>query len=125
MNFRYLTVDPQGGRSCIAYLNAPDPNRQCIIPVTRDWYVTGVREDLWSIVNRGSRIIVLELSAIHKTGSHFTGALLDIKSWLRVRSGDLRLCGIRPDLRPWFSVVLGGDPVYRTRRDALIAPLPA
>jgi hypothetical protein len=125
MQLHYLVLDPQDARSCIVYPKPPDPARKGIIPVTRDWYVTGVREDLWAIVGGGQRLIVLDLSGIWKTGSYFNGVLIDVKGWLRTHHGDLRLSGLLPDLRPWFERVTDKDPVYSTRMEALHAPLDA
>jgi hypothetical protein len=124
MEMRFLTVDHQPHRSCLMYLRRPDPHI-CVYPVTRDWYAAGVRDDLWSTVNRGQRLLVLDLTGLRKTGSLFVGNLMDVRSWLTARHGDLRLTGLQPDLVPWFERVLGGAPPYRDRLSALRSPLSA
>lgn len=124
MELRFLTVDHQPHRSCLVYLRRPDPD-SCVYPVTRDWYAIGVRDDLWSTVNAGQRLLVLDLTGLLKTGSLFVGGLMDVRAWLNARRGDLRLTGLHPDLVPWFERVLVGSKPFRNRLDAIAAPLSA
>jgi anti-anti-sigma regulatory factor len=104
MGFRTFEVELHG-RKAVVVLSVTD--------------ASSVRDELYSLLCQGPRVLVLDCGAVVEVDSYLVGAFIDIQSWLRKHSGELQFCGIHKDVTPWLTRALEGSMVYATRVEAL------
>lgn len=86
--------------------------------------IQGVAQQLYSLVkDYGRRRLILNFAEVRRFSSVMLGVLMTIRKRVAVINGDLKLCGVRPDLLEIFTAT-GLDRVltiYKDENEALSA----
>ena len=84
---------------------------------------TQLKETLASLIDKGQAELVLDLTAMSYVDSSGLAALVDGMKRARANGGDIKLCGLQPDVRSIFDMtrLIKVMEVFLTRAEAVAA----